>query len=266
MNRGSAGAVVLVAHGSADPRAAATTRALARAVAAARPGLDVRPAFLDHAGPRLGQVLAALASAGHAGAVAVPLLLTSAYHDRVDLPAVLAEARAAGLRMPVRVAGVLGPAGGVVPAPLLAALRHRLAAVSSGYDAVVLAAAGTRDPAARATVAATATGLSDTLGVPCRPGYASAAAPTVGEAVAALRADGGRRVAAAAYFLAPGRLYAAAAGSARAAGAVTVAAPLGAARELAHLVLARLDAAPAPAPPTTSIMEFPGRVAGVSVQ
>ena len=45
-------AVLLVAHGSADPRAAASTRALARAVAAQRPGLDVRTSYLDHAGPR----------------------------------------------------------------------------------------------------------------------------------------------------------------------------------------------------------------------
>jgi sirohydrochlorin ferrochelatase len=238
--------VVLVAHGSADPRAAATTRALARAVAAAPPGRQVRPAYLDHAGPRPGPVLAELARTGHSAATVVPLLLTSAYHDRVDLPAVLAEARAGGLRMRVTVTGVLGPAGPVVPAPLLAALCRRLAESRTCYDAVVLAAAGTRDPAARATVAAAAAALGGALGVPCRAGYASAAAPTVAAAVESLRADGGRRVAAAAYFLAPGRLYQAAADSAREAGAVAVAGPLGAAPELAHLVLARIDAAPHP--------------------
>lgn len=236
-------AAVLVAHGSADPAAAATTRALARAVAATRPGLVVRPAYLDHAGPRPGRVLGELADAGHTGAVVVPLLLTAAYHRRVDLPAVLAEARAGGLRLPVAVADVLGPVAGVVPAPLLAALRTRLSELRprSGYDAVVLAAAGTRDRAARATVATAAAALGETLGMPCRAGYASAAAPTVDSAVRMLRADGGRRVAAAAYFLAPGRLYAVAADSARTAGAVAVAEPLGAAAELSHLVLARLD-------------------------
>lgn len=239
--------VVLVAHGSADPRAATTTEALARLVAAARPGLAVRPAYLDHAGPRPGQVLAELAAAGHPASAVVPLLLTAAYHRRVDLPAVLAEAPAGGLRLPVTVTGGLGPLpGGAVPAPLLAALRRRLAErVRRRYDAVVLAAAGTRDQAAQATVAAAATALGEALGVPCRPGYASAARPTAAEAVASLRAAGGRRVAVAAYFLAPGQLYEAAADSARAAGAVAVAAPLGASPELAHLVLARLDAAAA---------------------
>lgn len=241
---GRTDAVMLVAHGSADPRAAATTRALGRAVAAARPGLDVRTAYLDHAGPRPGEVLAGFAATGHARAVVVPLLLTCAYHGRVDLPQVLATAAASGIDLAVRISDVLGPVAGVVPAPLLAALRRRLdEAGPGGYDAVVLAAAGTRDAEARQTVVATARTLGAALGVPCLAGYASGASPTAGEAAAELRGQGARRVAVAAYFLAPGRLYAAAADSARAAGAVAVAQPLGSARELAHLVLARLDAA-----------------------
>jgi sirohydrochlorin ferrochelatase len=268
----TSGAAVLVAHGSGDRRAAAMTRALVRAVAAARPGLDVRPAYLDHAGPRPGEVLRAVAGLGHPGAAVVPLLLTAAYHRRVDLPAVIDQARADGLTLPVRMTEVLGPVGGVTPAPLVAALRRRLheavlppasAPRSRGnprglkikprgfpldrehgaFDAVVLAAAGTRDQAALATVDEAAAALGEAAGVPCLAGYASAAAPTPGEAVTRLRAAGARRVAMATYFLACGRLYQTAVDSARAAGAVAVAAPLADAPELAHLILARLDAA-----------------------
>jgi sirohydrochlorin ferrochelatase len=238
-------AAILVAHGSADRRAAAMTRALVRAVAAARPGLDVRPAYLDHAGPRPGEVLSAVARLGHPGAAVVPLLLTAAYHRRVDLPAVIEQAHAEGLALPVRMTEVLGPVGGVTPAPLVAALRRRLreAIRPRLCDAVVLAAAGTRDEAALATVDDAAAALGEATGVPCLAGYASAAAPTPGEAVIRLRAAGARRVAMAAYFLACGRLYQTAVDSARAAGAVAIAAPLAAAPELAHLILARLDAA-----------------------
>src|SRR2546427_624961 len=75
------------------------------------------------------------------------------------------------------------------------------------FDAIVLAAAGTRDPVALSTVELSGRALSARLGVPYRVAYASASAPTAGEAVAELRADGARRVAVAAYFLAPGRLY-----------------------------------------------------------
>ncbi|MFD1325725.1 CbiX/SirB N-terminal domain-containing protein, partial [Micromonospora sonneratiae] len=80
-------------------------------------------------------------------------------------------------------------------------------------------------------------------GLPCLAGYASAASPTVDEAVARLRAAGARRVAVAAYFLAPGRLYESAAEAGREAGAVAVATPLAGVPELARLVLARVDAA-----------------------
>ncbi|HEY2948552.1 MAG TPA: CbiX/SirB N-terminal domain-containing protein [Micromonosporaceae bacterium] len=238
--------LLLVAHGSRDPRAAAATRALASAVSAARPGVHVRVAFLEHALPRPAQVLAALQGEGRPGAVVVPLLMTAAYHGRVDIPAVLAAARRDGLRMPVVVADVLGPVNGEVHPSLVAGLGRRLSemdAAGPGFDAIVLAAAGTRDPAARETVAYAGAALGGRLGVPVEAAYASAAAPTPGEVVARMRAAGARRVAVAAYFLAPGRLYEAGADGARAAGAVGVAAPLCDAPELADLVLARADAA-----------------------
>jgi sirohydrochlorin ferrochelatase len=211
--------------------------------------MDVRASFLDHTLPRPGQVLGALAQAGHTRVTVVPLLLTAAFHTRVDVPAVLAEAAANGLRLDVALADALGPVHGSasdgVDPFLLAGLRRRLAEVGKSYDAVVLAAAGTRDAGARNTVVASAHALGEALGVPCAVAYASAAPPTGREAVAALREAGARRVAVAAYFLAPGLLYDTVTGSALAAGAVGAAEPLGGAWELARLVLNRADAATA---------------------
>ena len=236
-------AVVLVAHGSRDPRAAAATEALARAVRRARPEWVVRAAYLDHAGPRPLDVLAALPGRH---VVLVPLLLTAAYHGRVDIPAVLAAA--ADLPVTVTQAGVLGPLAARgpaahvphVPGELIDALARRLPA--GGLDAVVLAAAGTRDAAARATVGWAADALSARLGLPCTVAYASASLPAPGGAVDLLRATGARRVGVSAYFLAPGFLYDLAARSARAAGAVIVAEPLGDSPEVVRLVAARVDA------------------------
>jgi sirohydrochlorin ferrochelatase len=236
--------VVLVAHGSRDPRAAASTRALTRAVAAARPGLDVRAAYLDFTFPQPRQVLGALQEAGHATATVVPLLLTAAYHGRVDIPAVLQSARADGLRAEISVTDVLGPVGGQVHPGLLAGLRRRLAELGVEYDALVLAAAGTRDAVGRASVGQAAEALGAALGVPCAPAYASASGPTGAETVRQLRREGARRVAVAAYFLAPGRLYETVAASARQAGAVAVAAPLGSAPEIARLILDRVAEQP----------------------
>ncbi len=231
--------VVLVAHGSRDPRAARHTEALTRAVAAAHPEWAVHASYLDHAGPRPLDVLTRLATAGHRRAVLVPLLLTAAYHGKVDVPAVVRAARDAGLPIDVSLAGVLGPAGpGAVPPLLIDGLIRRLPAVD--LDAVVLAAAGTRDAAARATVRDAADALGARLGVPCTVAYASAAPPTAAEAVASLAAD---RVGVASYFLAPGLLHDNAIASARSAGAVAVAPPLGDAPELVELVATRVRAA-----------------------
>jgi sirohydrochlorin ferrochelatase len=224
-------AVVLVAHGSRDPRAAAATTALTRALARARPEWDVHASYLDHAGPR---PLDLLASLGARRAVLVPLLLTAAYHGRVDVPAVIEAARP--LPVEVSLADVLGPASPL----LLDGLVHRLG--DPGVDAVVLAAAGTRDPAARETVAQAAEALGARLSVPSAVAYASAAPPTAGAAVQRLRALGARRVAVASYFLAPGRLYDIAVRSALQAGAVAVAPPLTDAPDLVALVADRVDA------------------------
>jgi sirohydrochlorin ferrochelatase len=222
--------VVLVAHGSRDPRAAVATEALASAVRLTRPQWQVRASYLDHDGPR---PLDILASAGARRAVLVPLLLTAAYHGRVDLPAVVRAA--ASLPVSVTAADVLGPASPL----LLSAVCRRLPAAS--LDAVVLAAAGTRNATARETVAAAATALGARLGLPSAVAYASGPGGTVAEAVTALRAAGARRVGMAAYFLAPGLLYDQAARSAAEAGAVAIAEPLGAAPELVRLVAARAE-------------------------
>jgi len=236
--------VLLVAHGSRDPRAAAATRALAAAVSAARPGRRVVPSWLDHTRPGPTEALQALAGAGFPRVVLVPLLLTAAYHRRVDIPAAVAGVRQMVPELAVRVTDVLGPAVRRVDPALLAGLRRRLAeAEPGGYDGLVLAAAGTRDPVARASVGRVAASLRAALGVPTRVSYASAAPPAAGVAVNRLRARGARRVAVAAYFLAPGLFHDAVTVSARQAGAVAVAAPLADAPELVDLVLRRVDAA-----------------------
>jgi sirohydrochlorin ferrochelatase len=114
----------------------------------------------------------------------------------------------------------------------------------------MLAAAGTRDPAARETVEAVAAALGTRLGgVRCRVAYASAAGPTGAEAVHALRDAGARRIGVASYFLAPGLLHEAVVTDARRAGAAVVSEPLGGASELARLVLARAAHARVPACP-----------------
>ncbi|MFJ6139084.1 sirohydrochlorin chelatase [Kitasatospora sp. NPDC092286] len=230
-------ALLLIAHGSRDPRHAATVAALVGQVRALQPGLEVATAYLDHCAPRIPQVVARLTAA-----VAVPLLLNRAFHAKHDIPAAL---RAAGAALPV--ADVLGPSP-----LLLAALDRRLA--EAGLDVssaavrartgVVLAAAGSSDPAADAATRAVAAEWRRTRGwAAAEVAYASAAGPRVPDAVAALRAAGARQVAVAPYLLAPGLLPDRIATAAEDAGADLLAGVLGPAPEVARLLLTRYDAA-----------------------
>jgi sirohydrochlorin ferrochelatase len=235
-------ALVAVAHGSRDPRAAATISellSLVRSRAAGRGvgGLDIRPAFLGHSAPSLPQVLGAV-GAEHDRCVVVPLLLTAAYHSKTDIPALLADARTALVRLDIRYAGTLGP-----DPLLLAALGRRLAeaggvsSASGARTSVVLAAAGSSDPAANARVAAFAARWRADGDWRCVvPAYASAASPSPGEAVRALGPD---PVAVATYLLAPGYFADQIRDAALAAGAVAVSGALGAAPEVADVIIDR---------------------------
>ncbi|MFE7634688.1 sirohydrochlorin chelatase [Kitasatospora sp. NPDC057518] len=230
-------ALLLIAHGSRDPRHAATVAALVEEVRAQRPGTEVATAYLDHCAPRIPKVVGRLADA-----VAVPLLLNRAFHAKHDIPAAL---RAVGDRLPV--ADVLGPSP-----LLLAALDRRLAeaglAVGSpaarARTGVVLAAAGSSDPAADAATRAVAAEWRRTRGwAAVEVAYASAAGPRVPDALAALRTAGAERTAVAPYLLAPGLLPDRIAAAAEDAGADLVADVLGPSPELAALLLHRYDQA-----------------------
>lgn len=98
--------LVVIAHGSRDPRHAATVDALVRCVRSLRPGLRVETGFLDFNVPSVHGVLESLAAEGVREVVALPLLLTRAFHAKADIPAVLRDAPS---QLGIRQAEVLGP-------------------------------------------------------------------------------------------------------------------------------------------------------------
>ncbi|MDX3236168.1 sirohydrochlorin chelatase [Streptomyces sp. ME03-5709C] len=240
--------LLVIAHGSRDPRHAATVHALTGRVRSARPGLRVETAFLDHCAPNVPQVVNGLAAGGVRDVVALPLLLTRAFHAKADIPAVLRECTARHTRMRVRRAGVLGPS------PLLtAALERRLSEAGLGpgdrpSTGIVLASAGSSDPEAIAVIAETAREWRRTGWRAVRPAFASASLPATDEAVRALRAEGVRHVAVAPYVIAPGFLPDRIARGALTAGADLLADVLGDAPEMARLLLRRFDEALLPCP------------------
>src|SRR5580658_2978151 len=206
-------ALVAVAHGSADPRAAAAIGELMSLVArrAADRGLtvpDLRVAYLGHAAPSVPQVMRRFGP--DTQVTVLPLLLTAAYHSKTDIPRVLARAGTA--RLNVTYGAPLGP-----HPLLLRALERRLPETAFEDPAdtgVVLAAAGSSDPEANATIAGLAAQWQAAAGwFAVRPAYASAVSPAAAggqgstapaQAVTELLRAGARRVVVASYLLAPG--------------------------------------------------------------
>lgn len=200
-------ALIAVAHGSRDPRSAATMSAVAADIAAARPDIDVRLAFLDLNAPSVEQVVHAVAAQGHTRAVVAPLLLGSAYHARVDLPGLLATARTAHPQLLLTQADVLGP-----DPRLIATLRDRTLAALGPAEAaprtnvgVAVAAVGTASAQANARTSDVARHLAALTGWHTEICFATTE-PSVTQAISRLRASGAEHLLVAPWFLAPGLL------------------------------------------------------------
>jgi sirohydrochlorin ferrochelatase len=203
--------LIIAAHGSRDPQFADVIEAVARAVRQARPELDVQVGYLDHGPPLLKDIET------H-DAVVVPMLLASGYHVRVDIPA--------------QVPGAV-VADAVGPDPLVAAaVRDRLR--EAGYDGltpVVLAAAGSSDPAALADVVTAASQLARLVDSPVTTAFVSAGEPRLAGLDVA-------EAAIATYLLAPGVFY----NEVAACAAAVISKPIGSHPALAEVVLNRYDA------------------------
>lgn len=222
--------LVLTAHGSADPRSAAVTHAVAGRIRRLRPWLDVRAAFLEQTQPALPDVLAQTRDA-----TVVPFLLADAYHARVDIPAVIDA-----VDRPVRTAAVLGED----PA-LLTVARLRLSEAGvSPYDpdlGVIAVAVGSSRPAANARTSTVASALADgTRWAGARVAFATGPHANLADSADALRQTGARRLVIVPWFLAHGRItdrvaeYAAREG-------ISMAEPLGSHNLVAATVLDRFD-------------------------
>ncbi len=235
----TAPALVALAHGSRDPRSAQAVSALVGQARAMRPDLRVQSAFLELSKPSFGEVVDRLVRDGYDEVVVVPLLLTEAYHAKVDVPQAIEQASARHPNITFSATRVLGLEPvflEVLDARLRSALKT---ARVRELDALVLAAAGSSDHRANQAVTRLARQWGLRHRLPTVAAYASAAPPATGEAVRSFRAEGRRNIAVGSLFLAPGTLPDRSAELALEAGAVAVSAPLGADPEVARVMLAR---------------------------
>jgi sirohydrochlorin ferrochelatase len=222
--------LILAAHGTRRPGGVAMVGDLAARVSDLL-GRRVQVAFVDVLGPTPSEVLAA---ATGPRAIVVPAFLSRGYHVRTDLPAHVA----ASGHHNVVVTPALGPGGRVARI-----VSDQL--IQTGWrpgDSVVLGAAGTSDPHARADLHTTATLLSAMTGSRVSLGFAATGGPDINEAVEKARAGGARRVVVASYLLSDGLFQ----DKLRDAGADLVSRPLGTHPGMARLIADRFRRAVPP--------------------
>lgn len=224
----SAPRLVTVAHGTRVPSGNLVSAAItARAARRLGRRADGVRSYVELASPLFGDVMAA----SQVPQVVVPLLLSTGYHVKHDIPLMAASAPARTLLAP--------PLG---PHPLLAEVmcqRLRGAGARPG-DPVVLVAAGSNDPDAANDLATAGRLLQARWGAPVRVATVSGEGRPVAEVVEEARADG--RVAVAPYLLSPGHFSRRVDTLARAAGAACVADVLGPHPLVVELVLRRYHA------------------------
>ena len=165
-------------------------------------GVDVRLGYLDLNSPGIADVLACCT-----GQVLVaPLLLSDAFHSKVDLPAIVADACAANPDIEVRQLPPLGDDPRIVSA-LIGRLDQ---AGFRATDGIVLTAVGSSDPTADEAVQTRAAELAARLRTPL---IQTVFATRLGKdhsnlhhALRSLRRSGARRVVVSPYFLSAGLL------------------------------------------------------------
>ena len=170
--------LITLSHGSRHPGAAAGIERLTQAAAAAIPDRPAyRAAHLEFNTPDLTAAAVDLARCGEDTAVVIPLLFTQGYHQRVDVPRVIAAAeQASGLRL---VQGeCLGGGRAVRDVGRREAAEAQLAAVlaaraRSGDTHHVIYSVGSSDAAANDSIHRLAARVSQLTGVPATAAFAT---------------------------------------------------------------------------------------------
>lgn len=222
--------LITCSHGTNDPAGQEAVRRLIEDVRALLPAVKVVAAVVDVEQPQIDEVIAR--EAPRDDVVVVPLLLSVGYHTAVDISRAVAAHGDVGQSEPLGTHPLIAEI-------LVDRIRDALPGGWLPGDHVVLAAAGSSNPAAIVDVEAVAARLRRLIPAPVTVGYASAAVPRIADAVADARRDGAARVIAASHVLAPGFF----AGLVSAAGADVISVPLAPDPRIAQVVVDRFHAA-----------------------
>ncbi len=235
----TAPALVMVAEGSLDPSVTQVSHRLRESLTRLRPEIRAFCAFTQSNQPTLDEALDQVIAQGGSEAALVPMQLTHATQTSLDLTSTLQSARERHPQLHVSVSRPLGP-----ELSLLTVLDQRLRTALSQarcleLDGLVLSVPCAGDVRGSSLLARRARQWSTHHHLPCLTAVADESGPSVAQAIMGLRAQGRRHIAVGSFFLAANDEFHTQSDLAYRFGAVAVSDPIGAAREVIDLVLAR---------------------------
>jgi sirohydrochlorin cobaltochelatase len=199
-------ALLIVGHGSRDPRGAKEFHELSSLLRERAPDLPIEGGFIELSRPPISECVERLVAGGAREISAVPLMLLSAGHAKDDIPATLVREK---LSHP-EVTFHYGRALGIRP-ELLELVDERVSAVvpegEKGETAVLIVGRGSSDPDANSDLAKLARFFYEGRPYPLvETAFVSLTPPGVAEALERCQRLGARRVVVFSYFLFTGVL------------------------------------------------------------
>ena len=199
-------ALLVVGHGSRDPRGAREFHELIALVRERNPALAVEGGFIELSRPPISECVTRLVGGGARQIAAVPLMLLAAGHAKDDVPATLVREnmRHPGLKFHY------GRALGIRP-ELLSLMDERISAVVAEEEkqetAILIVGRGSSDPDANSDLAKISRLFYEGRPYPVvEPAFVSLAPPDVATGLERLKKLGVKKIAVFSYFLFTGVL------------------------------------------------------------
>jgi sirohydrochlorin cobaltochelatase len=203
---GDAPALLIVGHGSRDPRGAREFHDLVGLVRRRNPSLTVEGGFIELSRPPISECVARLAEGGAQSVAAVPLMLLAAGHAKDDIPATLVREKMGHPGMSFNYGRALG-----IRPELLELMDERISAVVSEEEkeetAVLIVGRGSSDPDANSDLSKIARLLYEGRPYPVvESAYVSMTPPDVTNGLDRCLKLGAKHVVVFSYFLFTGVL------------------------------------------------------------
>ena len=206
IGKGAGPALLIVGHGSRDPRGVREFHELVALVKERNLALPVEGGFIELSRPPISECVSRLVENGSRRVAAVPLMLLAAGHAKDDIPATLVREKMSHPEVGFRYGRALG-----IRPELLELMDDRVSAVVSKAEkeetAVLVVGRGSSDPDANSDLFKVSRLFYEGRPYPMvETAYVSMTPPNVSEGLERLKRLGAKRIAVFSYFLFTGVL------------------------------------------------------------